>query len=476
MAQELRPRICVIGADVGGLSVAAAAATFGAPAVLIENGDMGAQCLKQIGTVPARALIAAAARVHAARNGARFGAKSARFGVDFAAVSAHVRGVIDAVAPNCTRERIAGLGVRVITGAARFADGKTVVVGDLAVKARHFVIAVGAAPFIPAIPGLIDTPHLTTETVADLTDCPRHLIVIGGGRAGLELAQAFRRLGSEVTVLEATATLLANEDPECTAVVLDALAREGVRLRTGVEIASVQRTLAKVRVTLMTPAGTETIEGSHVLVAAGRRPNCAQLNLDAAAIGCRPQGILVDQSLRTTNKRVYALGEVTGAPASGHLTGYHAGLVIRHALFHVPVKVSDAEIPRVVATDPELAQVGLLEEEARARHGAIRVLRWPYRENDRAQAERATEGHIKIITDRGGDILGATIVGAQAGETIAAWALAVGQRLNIRAFARLVVPHPTYADLGKRAAITYFTRGLTSPRLRRIMGWLRRLG
>jgi pyruvate/2-oxoglutarate dehydrogenase complex dihydrolipoamide dehydrogenase (E3) component len=474
MAQTLRPEICVIGADAGGLSVATAAAAFGVPTVLIENGRMGDRRLKETG-VPAKALIAAAECANAVRNGARFGIKAVRFGVDFAAVSTHVRGVIDTLAPNLARERFAGLGVHVIEGAARFTDADTVAVDDLTIKAGRFVIATGSAPLVPAIPGLLDTPHFTTETASDITECPRHLLVIGASPVGLELAQAFRRLGSEVTILEA-ATPLAGEDRECAAVVLDALEREGITLRAGVEIAKVRRALAKVQAVLTTPSGTETVEGSHLLIATGRRPNLDDLNLDAAGIRYEQNGIVVDRGLRTTNKRVYAVGDVTGAPAFAHVADYHAGLVIRRLLFRLPVKVSHRAIPRVTFTDPELAQVGLLEEEARAQSGAIRVLRWPYRENDRAQTKRAANGHIKVVTNRRGDILGATIVGAQAGEIITAWTLAISQKLNIRAFAGLVVPYPSYAEVGKRAAITYFSRGLTSPRVRRIMGWLRRLG
>ncbi len=475
MAQELKPDICVIGADAGGLSVAAAAAAFGVPAVLVENGGMGREYVKKIGRVPAQALMAAAARANAVRNGARFGMKTVRFGVDFAAVSTHVNDVIGAVAPNSTRERFAGLGVRVIAGAGRFTDPATVAVDDFTIKAGRFVIATGSSPLIPAIPGLIDTPHLTTETISDLAECPRHLIVIGAGASGLELAQAFRRLGAAVTVLEAK-TPLAGEDPECAAIVLDALAREGVKLRAGVAITKVRRFLAKVQVVLTTSTGTETIEGSHLLVATGRRPNLDNLDLDAAGIRYGPHSIVVDPRLHTTNKRVYAVGDVTGEPKLIHLANYHAGLVIRQALFRLPVQVNHQAIPRVTQTDPELAQVGLLEEEAREQTGAVHVLRWPYSENDRAQAEQATNGHIKAVTDRNGDILGVTIVGAQAREIITAWTLAIGQKLNIRAFADLVVPYPTYAEIGKGAAITYFTSGLTAPRVRRIIGWLRRLG
>ena len=307
-----------------------------------------------------------------------------------------------------------------------------------------------------------------------MREIPRHLIVIGAGAAGLELAQVFRRLGSDVTVLDAAAPLR-SDDPEGAAVVLDALTREGVKLRTGIEIAKVSRALAKVRIVLGMDGSAETIEGSHLLIAAGRQPNLEDLNLDAAGIRTTSHGIVLDKSLRTTNKLVYAVGDAAGGPKYAHVADYHASLVIRHALFRARVRVNHETIPWVTYTDPELAQVGLLEEEARAHSGAIRVLRWPYRENDRAQVERMTGGHIKVITDRAGEILGVTIVGPHAGEAIAAWTLAIREKLNIRAMASVVVPYPSYAEVGKRAAMTYFIHGLTIPRTRRIMRWLRRM-
>jgi len=477
--QEIKPDICVIGAGTGGLAAASAAAAFGVNVVLIERAKMGGQDLN-CGALPSKALLAAAARIQilregAFRNGARFAVKSRRFAVDFAAVRAHVQGVVAAVAPQDSRERFHGLGVRVLQGEGRFTDRETVAVNDYDVKARRFVIATGSSPALPGIPGLADTPHLTNETVFDLAECPHRLIVIGAGSVGLELAQAFRRFGADVTVL-AAAPPLAGADPECAAVVLDALAREGVVLRSGVEVKEVRRDLARVEVDIVTATGAETVEGSHLLVAAGRRPNLENLDLDAAGIRYTADGIVVDGGLRTSNNHVYAIGDVTGAPKLSHLAHHHAGLVVRNALFRTPVETDRHAVPFVTYTDPELAEVGLNEDAARAQTGAIRVLRSPYRENDRAQATGATNGHIKIITDPKGNILGATVVGAAAAENIAAWTLAINQKLNIEAIAGVMVPYPTYAEVGKGAAMTYFTRGLTSPLVRRIIGWLRRFG
>jgi pyruvate/2-oxoglutarate dehydrogenase complex dihydrolipoamide dehydrogenase (E3) component len=476
MAQDSKePEICVIGGGAGGLAVAAAAAAMGVPVVLIERGRMGGQSLS--GAVPSKALLAAAAHAAAVRAGAHFGVRNVRSGVDFVAAMTHVREAVRAVAPQVSSERFIGLGVRIIAGAARFKDAETVEAGDAMIKARRFVVATGSLPIIPAIPGLAEVPYLVPSTVFDLSDYPRHLIVIGAGSLGLELAQTFRRLGSDVTVLEAE-TPLQREDSECAAVVLDALTREGIKLRSGVRIAQVRRALSRIQVVIANSEGgdDETIEGTHLLVAAGRRPNIEELNLGAAGIRHEPHGIVVDKYLRTSNKKVFAIGDVIRGPKYAHVANHHAGLVVRNAVFRHKVALDRRAIPWVISTDPELAQIGYLEDEARKYAGAIRILRWPYMENDRAITASATNGHIKVITDRGGGILGVTIVGAGAGENIAAWSLAVGKKLKIDALAGLIVPYPSYGEVGKRAAITYFMRGLTSSRVRRIIGWLRRPG
>ncbi len=472
--ETLTPDLCVIGAGSGGLSVAAAAAAMGVPVVLIEKGKMGGDCLNY-GCVPSKALLAAAKRA-AAFSAEGFGIAPHRPDIDFAEVHAHVHRVIAAIAPTDSRERFAALGVRVIEGAARFADAATVAVGDgIEVKARRFVIATGSAPAVPPIAGLAGTRYLTNETIFELTQCPDHLIVIGAGPIGLEMAQAFRRLGAAVTVLEAMQPL-AKDDPECAAVVLDRLAREGVVIHAGVKVVRVEAAGPNLRVLVEREGKADTIEGSHLLVAAGRRPAIEGLDLEKAGIEFTRQGVVVDKRLRTTNRRVYAIGDVAGGLQFTHAANYHAGLVIRNALFRLPVKVDNANIPWVTYTDPELAQIGLTEAEARKKHSEIRLLRWPFHENDRAQAERETHGHIKVVTRRNGTILGATIVGANAGELIAPWALAMNQGLNIRAFAGMVLPYPTLSEVSKRAAITFLLPSLANPWLPRILSWLRRLG
>lgn len=476
LAETLTPDICVIGGGSGGLSVAAAAAAFGVPTVLIEKHKMGGDCLNT-GCVPSKALLAAAKRAELMQSARSFGVTVQGVNVDFAKVHDHVHGVIAAIAPNDSVERFAGLGVRVIQGHATFKDRRTVVVGDqYEIRARRFVIATGSTPAVPPIAGLDQGPYLTNESIFDLSERPKQLIVIGAGPIGLEMAQAFRRLGSEVTVLEA-AQPLAKDDPECAAIVLDRLEREGVVIRGGVRVVRVTHAGGSVSVTIEGSGGEETVEGTHLLVATGRNPTVDGLGLDAAGIRYDRSGILVNKKLKTANRHVYAIGDAAaGQLQFTHAANYHAGLVIRNALFRLPVRVNNDVIPWVTYTEPELAQSGLSEAEARKRGIKIRILRWPYHDNDRAQAERETRGHIKVIMKKNGKIIGTTIVGAQAGELIATWTLAIAQGLNIRAFTGIVLPYPTLSEIGKRAAIDFFTPSLTSPWVRRIIAWLRIFG
>jgi pyruvate/2-oxoglutarate dehydrogenase complex dihydrolipoamide dehydrogenase (E3) component len=454
MAEALTPDICVIGAGSGGLAVAAGVAAFGVPVVLIEQGKMGGGSLNA--AVPARALAAAARTA----------------GFDFAKVQEHVRRATAAIAVSGSAERLAGLGVRVIKGHASFKDRRTVTVGDAEVRARRFVIAAGSSPAVPPIPGLEQSPYFTGETIFTLTAPPKHLIVIGAGSTALELAQAFRRLGSDVTVLDAGPPL-ADVDPEAGAIVATALERDGVAIRC-VTIAKVDCTVGNVTVTL---DGGDTINGTHLLVAAGRKANTGGLKLEAAGIRFDSTGITVNKKLKTRNGRVYAIGDVAaGQPRSTQAAQYHAGLVIRHALFRQSISADNDAVPRVTFTDPELAQTGMSEADARQRRLKIRTLRWPYHDNDHAQIESETRGHIKVITTAKGKILGVTIVGAQAAELISMWTLAIAQGLNIHAMADVVVPYPALSEIGKRAAVYFFAPSLTSPRLRRIIAWLRIFG
>ncbi|MCV3239907.1 dihydrolipoyl dehydrogenase family protein [Mesorhizobium sp. ZC-5] len=475
MAKLLTPDICVIGAGSGGLSVAAAAAAFGVPVVLIEKGKMGGDCLNY-GCVPSKAMLAAARHAHALRHGAQFGIADVEPDIDFSKVNQHIQAVVSAIAPNDSVERFTALGVQVIKAEARFKDARTVVAGDVEIRARRFVIATGSSPAIPPIPGLDGIGYLTNETLFEQTSRPRHLVVIGGGPVGLEMAQAHRRLGSAVTVIEAAAAL-GKHDPEMVAIVVKELRAEGVEIHEETLVKSVERRgRSGVRVHIESRAGAEIVDGTHLLVATGRTGNVAGLDLKKAGIACDRQGIKVTAKLRTTNRRVYAVGDVTGSLQFTHVAGYHAGLVVRALLFRLPARENRQIIPRVTFTDPELADVGLGEAEAATKHGAIRILRWPYAENDRAQAERRTEGHVKLVAGKRGRILGVSIVGANAGEMINMWALALTKDMTVKDVAAYVPPYPTMGEIGRRAAITYFMEATRKPLVRRVVRWLRVFG
>jgi pyruvate/2-oxoglutarate dehydrogenase complex dihydrolipoamide dehydrogenase (E3) component len=474
----LTPDICVVGGGSGGLSVAAGAAQMGADTVLIERAKMGGDCLNY-GCVPSKALLAAAKAVRHVREAEHFGVVAGPPRIDAAAVHRHVSGVIAGIAPTDSIERFEGLGVRVIQDQARFVGPREMRAGDFTIRARRFVLATGSHAAVPPIPGLAALPYLTNESIFDLAALPQHLIVLGGGPIGVEMAQAHRLLGSQVTVVEA-ARLLGKDDPELVDVLRRQLRQDGIALHEGVAAAAVASDPAGVALELADAARTRLV-GSHLLVATGRAPTLDGLDLEKAGIAHGRAGITVDARLRTTNKRVFAIGDVAGIMQFTHVAGYHAGIVIRNALFRQPARADHAAIPWVTYADPELAQVGLTEAQARERVGAdLRILRWSLAENDRARAEGGPEagfgGALKAIVTKRGRILGCGIVGRQAGELLQPWVLAMSAGLGIRALASMVAPYPTLSELTKRAAGSFYVPTLFSNRTRKLVRFLRVFG
>lgn len=473
--RALTPDICVIGAGSAGLSVAAGAAQLGAETVLIEAGAMGGDCLN-FGCVPSKALLAAAHAAVSHRDAARFGVDAAAPAIDHARVAQHVTDVIAGIAPHDSVERFTGLGVTVIQAHARFVDRGTVEAGDARIKARRFVLAVGSSAFIPPIPGLDKVPFLTNETVFARSAEIRDLIVLGGGPIGVELAQAFARLGARVQLVE-MAKLLPRDDPEAAELVRAALRADGVALHEDCTATAAAMAGEKVRLATRDAAGNVAwLEGGHLLVAVGRRPRVEGMGLDLAGIAAGPKGIQVDAGLRTSNRRVYAIGDCTGGPAFTHVAGAQAALVIRSALFRLPARFDSRVLPWVTYADPELAQLGLTEAAARAAGADPVVTRASFAENDRARAERAEAGFLKVISDRKGRILGVTIVGRQAGELLAPWCLAMSRRLKLSALAGLLLPYPTLSELSKRAAGQFYAPRLFSAPVRRLVRFLRWFG
>jgi pyruvate/2-oxoglutarate dehydrogenase complex dihydrolipoamide dehydrogenase (E3) component len=457
--------LAIIGAGSGGLSVAAAAAQFGQKVILFEKGKMGGDCLNY-GCIPSKALIAASKQAHAFRTAGKYGISAIEPRVDFKKVHAYVQSVIAAIAPNDTVERFEKLGVKVVLSEAKFRDAKTIETKDGVFSAKRFVIATGSRAVVPPIEGVESVPYFTNETIFENKTLPKHLVIIGGGAIGVELAQAHRRLGSDVTVIEAFEPL-AKDDPELASIVLESLHGDGVKILTRTAIKKISKSRAGI---VFETEGRGKITGSHLLVATGRVANVDGLNLEAAGITYTAKGVTVDKGLRSSQRNIYAIGDVAGGLQFTHVANYHAGLVIRNALFRLPVKNRTDIIPHVTFTDPELAQVGLTEAEAVKQFGSsVRVVRWPFRDNDRAQAEGKTMGLIKAVIGKRGKILGVGIVGSRAGEIIQPWVLAMTEGLEIRSIASMVAPYPTFGDINRRVAVNYFSGLATNPWLRRVI-------
>lgn len=466
---RVRTDILVIGAGSGGLSVAAGAVQMGAKVVLLEGHKMGGDCLN-FGCVPSKALIAAAKQASVMRSGERFGVTPVDPEVSFAAAKDHVHQVIETIAPVDSQERFEGLGVHVIREFGHFISPTEVQAGDNVIEARRIVIATGSGPFVPPIPGIEDVAYLTNENIFDLRERPEHLIVIGGGPIGMEMAQAHRRLGSRVTVIEGQKAL-GKDDPEAAAVVLEKLRVEGIEIVEGAQAERVSETNGVI--TVETSNGT--FAGSHLLMAVGRKVNIDTLDLDKGNVA-HDRAIKVDAGLRSvSNRRVYAIGDAAGGLQFTHVAGYHAGVIIRSMLFGLPSKAKTSHIPWVTYTDPELAQVGLTEGEARKAHGdAMTVARFDIHENDRAIAVGKTAGFIKVMVVKGRPV-GATIVGDSAGEQIGIWAMALANGLKMSAIANTVLPYPTMAEISKRAAGAYFSPKLFDNLLvKRVVGFVQR--
>ena len=468
--KHIKTDLLVIGAGSGGLSVAAGAVQMGADVTLLEGHKMGGDCLN-FGCVPSKALIASGKAAWAQSHGAKYGVADVTPKVDYAAAKDHVADVIAEIEPNDSVERFEGLGVRVIQEFGEFVSDREVKAGDTLIKARRVVISTGSSPFVPPIPGLETVPYQTNETLFELREQPKHLLVIGGGPIGLEMAQAHRRLGSKVTVIEGMKAL-GKDDPELAAVVLENLRGEGIEIEEGALAHEIRGEAGAIEVEVK---DGRVFKGTHLLMAVGRKPNIDKLNLEAAGIETTRTGIKVDAGMRTTNRRVYAIGDVAGGLQFTHVAGYHAGLIIRSALFGLPAKERTDHIPWATYTEPEMAHVGRTEAQAREEHGdALEVVRFHFSHNDRAIAERKTAGLIKVMVVKGRPI-GASIAGYQAGELINLWALVIANKLKMSAVANMVAPYPTVGELNKRAAGAYFSpRLFENPKVKAVVRFVQR--
>lgn len=461
--------ICIIGAGAGGLSVAAGACQFGIKVALIEGHQMGGDCLNY-GCVPSKALLASAKHYYAITESVKFGFHASAKPVIISEVMESVRQVIANIAPHDSVERFTGLGASVYQGYASFVDSKSVRVNDDIIAAKYFVIATGSSPVIPPISGLDKVSYLTNETIFNLTETPSHLLVIGGGPIGCELAQAFLMLGIKVTLLN-LGKILPRDEADLVAELRQNMLNQGLNLLEDIKILRVgYNDTQQIEIVIEVNGKEQIISGSHLLLATGRKANIDRLNLAAADIQHAAHKITVDERLRTSNKKIFAIGDVVGDYQFTHIAGYHAGIVIRNIIFRQRAKVSYHAVPWVTYTYPELAHVGLLEREAQAQYpNNMLVSRFEYKKNDRAQAERELLGKIKLITTKKGKVLGVSILGLNSGELLAPWIDLINRGESIKALTKNIIPYPTLSDLNKQVIGEYYKPLLFSTKVKFIV-------
>ena len=464
----IKTDICVIGGGSGGLSVAAGAVQMGASVVLCEGGKMGGDCLNY-GCVPSKAMIEASRAMHQIAKAKGFGIDVAQVNVDYEKVQQHVRNVIAKIEPHDSVERFEDLGVTVIQHHAKLIDKNTVQAGEQIIKAKYIVLATGSRANIPPINGLENTKYCTNENIFELDKQPEHLLVIGGGPIGVEIAQAHALLGSKVAIVEVGENILTPVDNDARAVVLKEFDSLGIEIITNAKIDLVQDFDGGIEISL----GSLTISGTHLLVAAGRKPNINNLGLDVASIEYTQKGVVTDKRLRTNHKNVFAIGDIAGPFQFTHAAGYQAGIVIQNILFKLPAKVNYKAFPWTIYTTPEVSAVGM--SIINAEKIGAKVLEITYNDNDRAQAGLATNGLVKVAVDKKGYILGATIVGENAGDLITQWTIAINNKLKIKAMASHIVAYPSLSELNKRVAGSYFTPTLYSEKVKKIVRLLMKI-
>jgi pyruvate/2-oxoglutarate dehydrogenase complex dihydrolipoamide dehydrogenase (E3) component len=453
--------LIVIGAGSAGVSAAPFAARLGATVALVERYLPGGDCL-YTGCVPSKTLIKSAKVAWEMRRAADYGLTPADTVVDLGRVMAHVQDVIRRVYQFESPDALAEDGVEVVLEAARFVDPHTIAAGERRLRAKYFLLCTGARATLPPVSGLTETPYESYETVFNMKRLPARLLVLGAGPIGLELAQAFQRLGSQVTVFQRSKHILTFADPEISMALIDVLAQEGIQFRTGSQIERVASTSSGgVSVTV----DGESVEGDALLVATGRQPNVEQLGLDKAGVETTEKGVPVDERLRTNQKHIYACGDVIGSHQFTHYAGWQAYLAVRNALLPGSSSGVRDQVPWTIFTDPEVARCGMTEQEARERHGDdVRVATWPLERLDRAQTEEDRQGFIKVVHKRGGEILGAHIMAARAGEMISEYVLAMEKDLNFGDLSGAVHVYPTYSTGNQQIAAVYRVNGLLESR------------
>lgn len=467
----IKTDLCIIGAGAAGLSLAAGASQLGASVVIVEHSKMGGDCLNT-GCVPSKALLAAAKHHWQSLHSPHFGFNITKATLDFHAVITHVKSTIAQIAPHDSVERFEKLGCKVIQGQGAFRDSTTLKVNQETIKAARFVIATGSSPFTPNIKGLKTIPFYTNETIFDINGLPKHLIIIGGGPIGCELGMAFVMLGAKVTII-ARSKILKKDEEDCVDIVRQSMLDKGICLYEEADIDSCAELNHQHVVVINHQSQEKVITGSHILVAAGRTANISELALDEAKVAFDRNGVLVDKRLRSSNKKIFAMGDVIGQHQFTHMANYHAGIILKNCLFRLPAKVKTYFVPWVTYTSPELAHVGLTTKQVEKNSLEVVIIESAYSENDRAQAEGKTKGKIKVISDRKGRVLGVAIVGEQAGELIMPWLLMVQNKYSLRKLTDLIVPYPIFSELNKRVAAKFFHDKLFSAKVRKIVSFIK---
>ena len=461
--------LVVIGGGSAGLTAADFAARVGAK-VLIAAKELGGDCT-WTGCIPSKALIRLARLAHDQLRAGNTGIGTGEVRVDFPRVMAEVRAVIARVYSHETPEVLAQHGIDVATGPVRFVGAETIQVGERRIGAKHFVICTGAEPAVPAIPGLAGVPYLTYESIFDLNRLPARMIVIGAGATGAELAQAFARLGSTVTLIDQRSSVLPDADPEAAAAIQRRLESDGVELRMSAAVTAVASAERHVAVEV----GASRLKADVLLLATGRRPRIAGLELERAGIEIREGAISVDRSLRTTSARVYAAGDVTGGFQFTHYAGWQGYVAARNVLLPGAEHGVRTTVPWAAFTDPEFAQAGLSEAQARAQFADVKVHRLELDRVDRAQTEDEREGFLKLIADATGKLVGATVVSKVAGETINELALAIDRGLTVSDLASTIHVYPTFGFAVQQLAADASLEAATSGGKGRVTRALRRL-
>ena len=469
--------LVAIGGGVGGLVAAVGAAQLGARVAIVERGKLGGDCLNY-GCVPSKGIIRSARLAAEARRLGEFGIETGAVRVNFPQVMRRMKEAQAHIGEHDAPERFEAMGIEIIFGAGKFTDGRTFEVNGRKIRARRFLLATGSSPFVPEIPGLADVPHLTNESVFDLTEQPRRMAVLGAGPIGLEMAQAFQQLGTDVEVLELMPKLLPRLDPEMAEVLREALERSGLKLHFEVKVNRVEKNGEEIRLHADTPDGPKIFACDALLAAIGRKANATGLGLEAAGVKYNSRGVETDDRLRTSNPLIYAVGDVRGKYQFTHVAEYEAGIALRNMLFSEPFgiplpflkkKASYDAVPWAIYTSPEAAHVGMTEAEAREAMSGVQVLRFPMKDVDRAILDGDTEGFCKVVCDAKGRLVGADIVGPAAGEILHEYALAVRKRLHVREIIDTIHVYPTLAQVNRRTAGRYYAGKLFTPAFRKKM-------